>query len=73
MEKFVLGLNPKTRRMLEAFNPTTYEEALWMLKSLEEPPEEKKTGADGCHREETPCRGRNHRIPTTAPETSISE
>ena len=72
MEKFVLGLNPKTRRMLEAFN-STYEEALWTPKSLEEPLEKKKTEADGCRREETPCRGRNHRIPTTASETSISE
>ncbi|XP_022931811.1 uncharacterized protein LOC111438100 [Cucurbita moschata] len=42
-EKFVLGLNPKTRRMLEAFNPKTYEEALRTAKALEEPPEEKKT------------------------------
>ena len=40
-EKFVLGLNPKTRRMLEAFNPETYEEALRTTKALEEPPEEK--------------------------------
>ena len=37
MEKFVLGLNPKTRRMLEAFNPKTNEEA------LEEPLEERKS------------------------------
>ena len=36
-EKFVLGLNLKTRRTLKAFNPKTYEEA------LEEPPKEKKT------------------------------
>jgi len=42
-EKFVLGLNPKTRRMLEAFNPKTYEEALRTAKALEEPLEEKKT------------------------------
>ena len=42
IEKFVLGLNPKTRRMLEAFNPKTYEEALMTGKALEEPPEEKK-------------------------------
>ncbi|XP_022926229.1 E3 ubiquitin-protein ligase RNF12-B-like [Cucurbita moschata] len=41
-EKFVLGLNPKTRRMLEAFNPKTNEEALRTAKALEEPPEEKK-------------------------------
>ena len=40
-EKFVLGLNPKARRMLEAFNPKTYEEALRTAKALEEPPEEK--------------------------------
>ena len=40
-EKFVLGLNPKTRRMLEAFNPKTYEEALMMAKALEETLEEK--------------------------------
>ncbi|XP_022925319.1 early nodulin-75-like [Cucurbita moschata] len=68
-EKFVLGLNPKTRRMLEAFNPKTYEEALRRAKVLEEPPEEKKT-------EQTVVIGRKrpvHRIPTTAPETSISE
>ena len=38
-EKFVLGLNPKTRRMLEVFNPKIYEKAL-MAKALEEPPEE---------------------------------
>ncbi|KAG7018141.1 LRR receptor-like serine/threonine-protein kinase EFR, partial [Cucurbita argyrosperma subsp. argyrosperma] len=37
-EKFVLGLNPKTCYMLEAFNPTTYEEALRTAKDLEEPP-----------------------------------
>ena len=37
-EKFVLGLNPKARRMLEAFNPKTYEEALRTAKALEEPP-----------------------------------
>ena len=42
-EKFVLGLNPKIRRMLEAFNLRTYEEALRTAKALEEPPEEKKT------------------------------
>ena len=42
IEKFVLGLNPKTRRMLEAFIPKTYEEALRTAKALEEPPEEKK-------------------------------
>ena len=39
-EKFVLGLNLKTCRMLEAFNPKTYEEALRTAKALEEPPEE---------------------------------
>ena len=33
MEKFMLGLNPKTRRMLEAFNPKTYEEALRTAKT----------------------------------------
>ena len=38
----MLGLNLKTR-MLEAFNPKTYEEALRTVKALEEPPEEKKT------------------------------
>ena len=43
IEKFVLGLNPKTRRMLETFNPKTYEEALRTTKALEEPPEEKTT------------------------------
>ena len=42
-KKFVLGLNPKTHCMLEAFNPKTYEEALRTAKALEEPPEEKKT------------------------------
>ncbi|XP_022938326.1 uncharacterized protein LOC111444461 [Cucurbita moschata] len=40
-EKFVLGLNPKARRMLEALNPKTYEEALRTAKALEEPLEEK--------------------------------
>ena len=40
-EKFVLGLNPKARCMLEAFNPNTYEETLRTAKALEEPPEEK--------------------------------
>jgi len=59
--------------MLEAFNPKTYEEARRTAKALEEPPRGKENGANGCHREETPYRGRNHRIPTTAPETSISE
>jgi len=54
-EKFVLGLNPKTRRMLEAFNPKTYEEALRTAKALEEPPEEKKT-------EPTVVTGRKHPI-----------
>ena len=41
MEKFVLGLNSKARRILEAFNPKTYEETLRTAKVLEEPPEEK--------------------------------
>ena len=40
-EKFMLGLNSKARRMLEAFDPKTYEEALRMAKALEEPLEEK--------------------------------
>ena len=35
IETFVLGLNPKTRRMLEAFIPKTYEEALRTAKALE--------------------------------------
>ena len=34
-EKFVLGLEPRIRRMLEAFNPKTYEEALRTAKALE--------------------------------------
>ena len=38
----MLGLNPKTCHMLEAFNPKTYEEALRTVKALEEPLEEKK-------------------------------
>ena len=40
-KKFVLGLNPKAHRMVEVFNPKTYEEALRMAKVLEEPPDEK--------------------------------
>ena len=58
-EKFVLGLNSKTRRMLEAFNPKTYEEALKTAKAQEEPPEEKKmeptvdTGRKHCVEVET--------------------
>ena len=36
-----MGLNPKARLMLEAFNPKTYEEALRTAKALEEPPKEK--------------------------------
>ncbi|XP_022932066.1 uncharacterized protein LOC111438392 [Cucurbita moschata] len=39
-EKFVLGLNPKVRCMLEAFNPKTYKETLRIAKALEEPLEE---------------------------------
>ncbi|XP_022973318.1 uncharacterized protein LOC111471874 [Cucurbita maxima] len=42
-EKQMLGLNPKSHRMLEAFNPKTYEKALRTAKALEEPSEEKKT------------------------------
>ena len=34
-DKFVLGLNLKARRMLEAFNPKTYEEALKTAEALE--------------------------------------
>ena len=34
-EKFVLGLEPRIRRMLEAFNLKTYEEALRTAKALE--------------------------------------
>ncbi|XP_022969597.1 uncharacterized protein LOC111468580 [Cucurbita maxima] len=42
IEKFVLGLNSKIRRMLETFNPKTYEEALRTAKAVEKPLEEKK-------------------------------
>ena len=41
-EKFVLGLEPRIRRMLEAFNPKTYEEALRTAKALEKPKDEKR-------------------------------
>ncbi|XP_022931601.1 uncharacterized protein LOC111437767 [Cucurbita moschata] len=41
-EKFVLGLKPRIRRMLEAFNPETYEEALRTAKALEKPKDEKR-------------------------------
>ncbi|XP_022931755.1 uncharacterized protein LOC111438022 [Cucurbita moschata] len=41
-EKFVLGLVPRIRRMLEAFNLKTYEEALRTAKALEKPKDEKR-------------------------------
>ena len=41
-EKFVLGLEPRIRRMLEAFNPKTYEKALRTAKALEKPKDEKR-------------------------------
>ena len=40
-EKFVMGLEPRIRRMLEAFNPKTYNEALRTAKALEKPKDEK--------------------------------
>ncbi|XP_022931688.1 uncharacterized protein LOC111437846 [Cucurbita moschata] len=41
-EKFVLGLVPRIRCMLEAFNPKTYEKALRTAKALEKPKDEKR-------------------------------
>ena len=41
-EKFVLGLEPRIRRILEAFNPKTYEEVLRTAKALEKQKDEKR-------------------------------
>ena len=40
-EKFVFCLEPRIRRMLEAFNPKTYEKALRTAKALKKPKDEK--------------------------------
>ena len=69
-EKFVLGLNPKTCRMVEAFNPKTYD--VEDGQGLGGTSRREKSRVNSRHRKEMPHQGQTEEIPTAIPETSIS-